>query len=126
MEILNTAVKIGAMSTHQATLAAAKTGVDHSATNLQQQLPDVFKKLSLENTVGQDQAISAPHLKPVTKMLSDQLRTTYPKATEAEVQQLVKAFYEDVGANFAPKQTNANTPNQQTAVDWDALLSTPK
>jgi len=114
MNILNTAVKIGAMSAHQASVATTQQGVELSTKKLQQQLPEQHKNFTLENNLGQDPVLSAPHLQPVVKLVKDSILAHYPKATEADIKEGVIAYLQDLGGKFST-QTNNNSQPQATS-----------
>ena len=124
MNILNTAVKIGAMSAHQASVTTTQQGVELSTKNLQQQLPEQMKNFTLENNLGQDPVLSAPHLQPVVKLVKDSILAHYPKATEADIKEGVIAYLQDLGGKF-PTQTNNNSQPQATSsINWDEHFKT--
>ena len=124
MNILNTAVKIGAMSAHQASVATTQQGVELSTKKLQQQLPEQMKNFTLENNLGQDPVLSAPHLQPVVKLVKDSILAHYPKATEADIKEGVIAYLQDLGGKFST-QTNFNSQPQATSsINWDEHFKT--
>jgi hypothetical protein len=116
MSIINTAVSMGAMSSYQAAMNNSKQGVELSAKEMQQQLPDYFKKMSLENNLGQDPVLSAPHLQPVVKMVRDAILSKHPKATDADVKEGVMLYFQSIGGEFSPSKQSAK-PAQST--NWD-------
>ena len=124
MNILNTAVKIGAMSAHQASVTTTQQGVELSTKKLQQQLPEQMKNFTLENILGQDPVLSAPHLQPVVKLVKDSILAHYPKATEADIKEGVIAYLQDLGGKFST-QTNFNSQPQATSsINWDEHFKT--
>ena len=124
MNILNTAVKIGAMSAHQASVTTTQQGVELSTKKLQQQLPEQMKNFTLENNLGQDPVLSAPHLQPVVKLVKDSILAHYPKATEADIKEGVIAYLQDLGGKFST-QTNFNSqPQAISSINWDEHFKT--
>lgn len=124
MNILNTAVKIGAMSAHQASVATTQQGVELSTKQLQQQLPEQMKNFALENTLGQDPVLSAPHLQPVVKLVKDSILAHYPKATEADIKEGVIAYLQDLGGKFSTQTNNNSQPQQTSSINWDEHFKT--
>ena len=124
MNILNTAVKIGAMSAHQASVVSTQQGVELSTKQLQQQLPEQMKNFTLENNLGQDPVLSAPHLQPVVKLVKDSILAHYPKATEADIKEGVLAYLQDLGGKFSTQTNNNSQPQQTSAINWDDHFKT--
>ena len=124
MNILNTAVKIGAMSAHQASVTTTQQGVEHSAKQLQQQLPEQMKNFTLENNLGQDPVLSAPHLQPVVKLVKDSILAHYPKATEADIKEGVIAYLQDLGGKFSTQTNNNSQPQSTSSINWDEHFKT--
>ena len=124
MNILNTAVKIGAMSAHQASVATTQQGVELSTKNLQQQLPEQMKNFTLENNLGQDPVLSAPHLQPVVKLVKDSILAHYPKATEADIKEGVIAYLQDLGGKFSTQTNNNSQPQATSSINWDEHFKT--
>ena len=124
MNILNTAVKIGAMSAHQASVTTTQQGVEHSAKQLQQQLPEQMKNFTLENNLGQDPVLSAPHLQPVVKLVKDSILAHYPKATEADIKEGVIAYLQDLGGKFSTQTNNNPQPQATSSINWDEHFKT--
>ena len=124
MNILNTAVKIGAMSAHQASVTTAQQGVELSTKNLQQQLPEQMKNFTLENNLGQDPVLSAPHLQPVVKLVKDSILAHYPKATEADIKEGVIAYLQDLGGKFSTQTNNNSQPQATSSINWDEHFKT--
>ena len=122
--ILNTAVKIGAMSAHQASVLTTQQGVEHSAKQLQQQLPEQMKNFTLENNLGQDPVLSAPHLQPVVKLVKDSILAHYPKATEADIKEGVIAYLQDLGGKFSTQTNNNPQPQATSSINWDEHFKT--
>ena len=124
MNILNTAVKIGAMSAHQASVTTTQQGVELSTKNLQQQLPEQMKNFTLENNLGQDPVLSAPHLQPVVKLVKDSILAHYPKATEADIKEGVIAYLQDLGGKFSTQTNNNSQPQATSSINWDEHFKT--
>lgn len=124
MNILNTAVKIGAMSAHQASVTTTQQGVELSTKNLQQQLPEQMKNFTLENNLGQDPVLSAPHLQPVVKLVKDSILAHYPKATEADIKEGVIAYLQDLGGKFSTQTNNNPQPQATSSINWDEHFKT--
>ena len=124
MNILNTAVKIGAMSAHQASVTATQQGVELSTKKLQQQLPEQMKNFTLENNLGQDPVLSAPHLQPVVKLVKDSILAHYPKATEADIKEGVIAYLQDLGGKFSTQTNNNSQPQATSSINWDEHFKT--
>ena len=124
LNILNTAVKIGAMSAHQASVTTTKQGVELSTKELQQQLPEQMKNFTLENNLGQDPVLSAPHLQPVVKLVKDSILAHYPKATEADIKEGVIAYLQDLGGKFASQPNNNTQPQSTSSINWDEHFKT--
>ena len=124
MNILNTAVKIGAMSAHQASVVSTQQGVELSTKQLQQQLPEQMKNFTLENNLGQDPVLSAPHLQPVVKLVKDSILAQYPKATEADIKEGVLAYLQDLGGKFGTQTNNNSQPQQTSSINWDDHFKT--
>ena len=124
MEVLNNAVKIGAMSAYQASITNSKQGVELSNTQLQQQLPEQMKHFTLDNNLGQDPVLSAPHLQPVVKLVKDSILASYPKATEADIKEGVLAYLQDLGGKFGTQTNNNTQPKQQSSINWDEHFKT--
>ena len=124
MNILNTAVKIGAMSAHQASVATTQQGVELSTKKLQQQLPEQMKNFTLENNLGQDPVLSAPHLQPVVKLVKDSILAHYPKATEADIKEGVIAYLQDLGGKFSTQTNNNSQPQATSSINWDEHFKT--
>lgn len=124
MEVLNNAAKIGAMSAYQASMNNSKQGVELSTTNLQQQLPEQMKQFTLDNNLGQDPVLSAPHLQPVVKLVKDSILASYPKATEADIKEGVLAYLQDLGGKFGTQTNNNTQPKQQSSINWDEHFKT--
>ena len=124
MNILNTAVKIGAMSAHQASVTTTQQGVEHSTKQLQQQLPEQMKNFTLENNLGQDPVLSAPHLQPVVKLVKDSILAHYPKATEADIKEGVIAYLQDLGGKFSSQPNNNTQPQSTSSINWDEHFKT--
>lgn len=124
MNILNTAVKIGAMSAHQASVTTTQQGVELSTKNLQQQLPEQMKNFTLENNLGQDPALSAPHLQPVVKLVKDSILAHYPKATEADIKEGVIAYLQDLSGKFSTQTNNNSQPQATSSINWDEHFKT--
>ena len=122
--VLNTAVKIGAMSAHQASVLTTQQGVEHSAKQLQQQLPEQMKNFTLENNLGQDPVLSAPHLQPVVKLVKDSILAHYPKATEADIKEGVIAYLQDLGGKFSTQTNNNTQPQATSSINWDEHFKT--
>jgi hypothetical protein len=120
IEVLNTAVKIGAMSAHQASITSTKHGVEHSTKQQQQQLPEQFRNMALENSLGQDPVLSAPHLQPVVKMIKDSILAKYPKATEADIKEGVSMYLQELGGKFSSNsKENTSSKESSKSIDWD-------
>ena len=124
MNILNTAVKIGAMSAHQASVTTTQQGVELSTKKLQQQLPEQMKNFTLENNLGQDPVLSAPHLQPVVKLVKDSILAHYPKATEADIKEGVIAYLQDLGGKFSTQTNNNSQPQATSSINWDEHFKT--
>ena len=124
MNILNTAVKIGAMSAHQASVTTTQQGVELSTKQLQQQLPEQMKNFTLENNLGQDPVLSAPHLQPVVKLVKDSILAHYPKATEADIKEGVIAYLQDLGGKFSTQTNNNSQPQATSSINWDEHFKT--
>ena len=124
MNILNTAVKIGAMSAHQASVTTTQQGVELSTKKLQQQLPEQMKNFTLENNLGQDPVLSAPHLQPVVKLVKDSILAHYPKATEADIKEGVIAYLQDLGGKFSTQTNNNPQPQATSSINWDEHFKT--
>ena len=124
MNILNTAVKIGAMSAHQASVVSTQQGVELSTKQLQQQLPEQMKNFTLENNLGQDPVLSAPHLQPVVKLVKDSILAHYPKATEADIKEGVIAYLQDLGGKFSTQTNNNPQPQATSSINWDEHFKT--
>ena len=124
MNILNTAVKIGAMSAHQASVTTTQQGVELSTKKLQQQLPEQMKNFTLENNLGQDPVLSAPHLQPVVKLVKDSILAHYPKATEADIKEGVIAYLQDLGGKFSTQTNNNSQPQTTSSINWDEHFKT--
>ena len=124
MNVLNTAVKIGAMSAHQASVTTTQQGVEHSTKQLQQQLPEQMKNFTLENNLGQDPVLSAPHLQPVVKLVKDSILAHYPKATEADIKEGVIAYLQDLGGKFSTQTNNNSQPQATSSINWDEHFKT--
>ena len=124
MNILNTAVKIGAMSAHQASVTTTQQGVELSTKKLQQQLPEQMKNFTLENNLGQDPVLSAPHLQPVVKLVKDSILAHYPKATEADIKEGVIAYLQDLGGKFSAQTNNNPQPQATSSINWDEHFKT--
>ena len=124
MNILNTAVKIGAMSAHQASVITTQQGVELSTKQLQQQLPEQMKNFTLENNLGQDPVLSAPHLQPVVKLVKDSILAHYPKATEADIKEGVIAYLQDLGGKFSTQTNNNSQPQATSSINWDEHFKT--
>ena len=124
LNILNTAVKIGAMSAHQASVTTTKQGVELSTKELQQQLPEQMKNFTLENNLGQDPVLSAPHLQPVVKLVKDSILAHYPKATEADIKEGVIAYLQDLGGKFSSQPNNNTQPQSTSSINWDEHFKT--
>lgn len=124
MNILNTAVKIGAMSAHQASVTTTQQGVELSTKKLQQQLPEQMKNFTLENNLGQDPVLSAPHLQPVVKLVKDSILAHYPKATEADIKEGVIAYLQDLGGKFSTQTNNNTQPQSTSSINWDEHFKT--
>ena len=124
MNILNTAVKIGAMSAHQASVTTTQQGVELSTKKLQQQLPEQMKNFTLENNLGQDPVLSAPHLQPVVKLVKDSILAHYPKATEADIKEGVIAYLQDLGGKFSSQPNNNTQPQSTSSINWDEHFKT--
>lgn len=124
MEVLNNAAKIGAMSAYQASMTNSKQGVELSTTNWQQQLPEQMKHFTLDNNLGQDPVLSAPHLQPVVKLVKDSILASYPKATEADIKEGVLAYLQDLGGKFGTQTNNNTQPKQQSSINWDEHFKT--
>ena len=124
LNILNTAVKIGAMSAHQASVTTTKQGVELSTKELQQQLPEQMKNFTLENNLGQDPVLSAPHLQPVVKLVKDSILAHYPKATEADIKEGVIAYLQDLGGKFSTQTNNNSQPQSTSSINWDEHFKT--
>ncbi len=122
--VLNTAVKIGAMSAHQASVLTTQQGVEHSTKQLQQQLPEQMKNFTLENNLGQDPVLSAPHLQPVVKLVKDSILAHYPKATEADIKEGVIAYLQDLGGKFSTQTNNNSQPQATSSINWDEHFKT--
>ena len=122
--VLNTAVKIGAMSAHQASVTTTQQGVEHSTKQLQQQLPEQMKNFTLENNLGQDPVLSAPHLQPVVKLVKDSILAHYPKATEADIKEGVIAYLQDLGGKFSTQTNNNSQPQATSSINWDEHFKT--
>lgn len=124
MEVLNNAAKIGAMSAYQASMNNSKQGVELSATNLQQQLPEQMKHFTLDDNLGQDPVLSAPHLQPVVKLVKNSILATYPKATAADIKEGVLVYLQDLGGKFGTQTNNNTQPKQQSSINWDEHFKT--
>ena len=122
--VLNTAVKIGAMSAHQASVTTTQQGVELSTKKLQQQLPEQMKNFTLENNLGQDPVLSAPHLQPVVKLVKDSILAHYPKATEADIKEGVIAYLQDLGGKFSTQTNNNSQPQATSSINWDEHFKT--
>ena len=112
------------MSAHQASVATTQQGVELSTKQLQQQLPEQMKNFALENTLGQDPVLSAPHLQPVVKLVKDSILAHYPKATEADIKEGVIAYLQDLGGKFSTQTNNNSQPQQTSSINWDEHFKT--
>lgn len=119
MKVLNTAVQIGAMSSHQASVNLTKQGVELSTSKLQQELPNKFKDFSLNSALNQDPVLSSPDLQPIVTKVKDAILKQYPKATEGDIKQGVLAYLSNVANKFGDKPASTND-KETSDIDWES------
>lgn len=119
LEVLNTAVKIGAMTAHTASSDLARRGVDYSAENLQKKLPTTVSNMQLEELLRQDKTLSAPAIKPMIDVVAKQVRDKYPGATNADIAEAARKYLEmAAGMLGANKPTTTESPASDK-IDWE-------
>lgn len=123
MKILNTVVQMSAMTSYRQAMLDAKAGVEHSTSGLEGKLPDMFKDMSVNKSLGEDPILSAPLLQPVVQQVRNQIMSTYPQATEADVKEAVVEYLKTVGGFMgSPAQQSTQTQQTSAGPDWDKLL----
>ena len=119
MNVLNTAVKIGAMTAHTASTNVARRGVDFSAENLQKKLPATVSNMQLEELVGRDKTLSAPALKPVIELVAKQVRDKYPGATNADIAEAARKYLEMAAGMLGANQPTTTEAPASDKIDWE-------
>ena len=117
--VLNTAVKVGAMTAHTASSNLARRGVDYSAENLQKKLPTTVSNMQLEELLSRDEMLSAPAFKPVIDLVAKQVRDKYPGATNADIADAARKYLEMASAKIGSIQPTTTEAPTVDKIDWE-------